>query len=88
MSRVEFRHHNLVTEPVPYPSNEHMDLVLCRNVTIYFSRDTQATLVRRFAQRLTPDGLLFAGHSENLHYVAGDLYRACGRTVYRVLGSA
>jgi len=80
---VDFKRVNLSEGSWPVP--ETIAAIFCRNVMIYFSRDTQAALVRRFAQRLAPDGLLFAGHSENLHYVAGDLYRACGRTVYRVI---
>jgi len=83
---IDFKRVNLSEATWPVP--ETIAAIFCRNVMIYFSRDTQATLVRRFAQRLAPDGLLFAGHSENLHYVAGDLYKACGRTVYRVTGAA
>ena len=85
-ARVEFKRINLSESTWPVP--ESIAAIFCRNVMIYFSRDTQAALVRRFAQRLSPDGLLFAGHSENLHYVAGDLYRACGRTVYRVVAKS
>jgi chemotaxis protein methyltransferase CheR len=67
---------------------ETLAAVFCRNVMIYFNRETQGRLVRRFATRLAPDGLLFAGHSENLHYIAGDLYRTRGHTVYEVVGGA
>jgi chemotaxis protein methyltransferase CheR len=82
-ARIEFKHINLSESKWDVP--ETVAAIFCRNVMIYFSRETQAALVRRYAQRLGPDGLLFAGHSENLHYVAGDVYRACGRTVYRVI---
>ena len=85
-ARIEFKHINLSEAQWDVP--ETISAILCRNVMIYFSRETQAALVRRFAERLRPDGLLFAGHSENLHYVAGDVYRACGRTVYRVISGA
>jgi len=67
---------------------ESLAAVFCRNVMIYFNRETQGRLVRRFAARLAPDGLLFAGHSENLHYIAGDLYRTRGHTVYEVAEGA
>ncbi|MDP9183259.1 MAG: methyltransferase domain-containing protein, partial [Actinomycetota bacterium] len=69
---VEFRHHNLVTEPVPFPSNEHIDLVLCRNVTIYFSRDTTRDLMKRLHTCLRDGGYLFLGHSETLWQVSDD----------------
>ena len=81
-ARVEFRHVNLSDTDWTMP--EPLAAIFCRNVMIYFSRETQGALVRRFAKLLAPDGLLFAGHSENLHYIAGDVYRACGRTVYQV----
>jgi chemotaxis protein methyltransferase CheR len=69
---VEFRHHNLVTEPVPFPSNERIDLVLCRNVTIYFSRDTTRELMKRLHTCLRDGGYLFLGHSETLWQVSED----------------
>ena len=65
-SLVEFRHHNLVTEPVPFPRDEPIDLLLCRNVTIYFSRDTTRRLMRQFHESLADGGYLFLGHSETL----------------------
>jgi chemotaxis protein methyltransferase CheR len=61
---VEFRHHNLVTEPVPFA--EPIDLLLCRNVTIYFARDTTRRLMRQFHTALSEGGYLFLGHSETL----------------------
>ena len=61
---VEFRHHNLVTEPAPFA--EPIDLLLCRNVTIYFSRDTTRRLMRQFHAALSEGGYLFLGHSETL----------------------
>jgi chemotaxis protein methyltransferase CheR len=69
---VEIRHHNLVTEPVPFPSNERIDLVLCRNVTIYFSRDTTIELMKRLHTCLRDGGYLFLGHSETLWQVSDD----------------
>ncbi|HEV2888988.1 MAG TPA: CheR family methyltransferase [Frankiaceae bacterium] len=61
---VEFRHHNLVTEPAPFA--EPIDLLLCRNVTIYFARDTTRRLMRQFHDALSDGGYLFLGHSETL----------------------
>ncbi len=56
--------------------------IFCRNVMIYFDKPTQHTLIRRLASLLTPDGLLFTGHSESFFNVS-DVIRSCGRTVYR-----
>ncbi len=69
---VEFRHHNLVTEPVPFAAAERVDLVLCRNVTIYFSRDTTRALMARLHTALRDGGYLFLGHSETLWQVSED----------------
>ena len=43
------------------------DLILCRNVMIYFNETEQQQLLRRFCQALTPGGFLILGLSENLH---------------------
>ena len=69
---VEFRHHNLVTEPVPFAASERVDLVLCRNVTIYFSRETTRALMARLHTCLRDGGYLFLGHSETLWQVSED----------------
>jgi len=71
---VELRHHNLVTEPVPFPSNERIDLVLCRNVTIYFARETTRELMKRLHESLRDGGYLFLGHSETLWQVSEDFH--------------
>lgn len=69
---VEFRHHNLVTEAVPFAPSERIDLVLCRNVTIYFGRDTTRALMSRLHDCLRDGGYLFLGHSETLWQVSED----------------
>jgi chemotaxis protein methyltransferase CheR len=69
---VEFRHHNLVTEAVPFPPSERIDLVLCRNVTIYFGRETTRALMARLHHCLRDGGYLFLGHSETLWQVSED----------------
>jgi chemotaxis protein methyltransferase CheR len=71
-SLVSFRHHNLATEPPPLPAGEALDLVLCRNVTIYFSRDTTRTLVRRLHGALRDGGYLLLGHAETLWRVSDE----------------
>ena len=70
---VEFRRHNLVTEPVPFAPGE-VDLVLCRNVTIYFDRETTRSLVGRLHGSLRDGGYLFLGHAETLWQVS-DAFR-------------
>jgi chemotaxis protein methyltransferase CheR len=69
---VEFRHHNLVTEAVPFVPSERIDLVLCRNVTIYFGRETTRDLMSKIHHCLRDGGYLFLGHSETLWQVSED----------------
>ena len=78
-SLIEFRKINLNEEK--YPVSGPFDLIFCRNVLIYFNRETKAAVVNRLAQQLSPTGLLFLGHSETLHGAAHAL-RHAGPTAY------
>ena len=60
---VELRHHNLVREE---PPRDRQDLVLCRNVTIYFDRETTRAVIDRLHGSLRDGGYLLLGHSETL----------------------
>jgi chemotaxis protein methyltransferase CheR len=66
-----------------WPVEGPLDAIFCRNVMIYFDKQTQYRILSRFVPMLVPDGLLFAGHSESFLHAA-DLFRPCGRTVYRL----
>ncbi len=66
---VEFAHHNLVTELPPFPDGA-VNLVVCRNVTIYFSRATTKALVQRFRAVLGAAGWLLLGPAETLWQVS------------------
>jgi chemotaxis protein methyltransferase CheR len=68
---VEFRHHNLVTEAPPFEEGQ-VDLILCRNVTIYFDRETTRRLMKRLHSRLRDGGYLFLGHAETLWQISDD----------------
>lgn len=59
--------------------------IFCRNVMIYFDKQTQRAILNRFAPVLKPGGLLFAGHSENFSFVT-DLFTLQGKTVYALKG--
>lgn len=63
--KVSFRRLNLI-EP-DYKIPQIMDIIFCRNVMIYFDKETQEKLVARLFNQLTPGGYLFVGHSEVLH---------------------
>ncbi len=78
-----FGQHNL-TEHGPFPD---IDLVVCRNVLIYFSITLQQEVLNRFAFALSPDGYLFLGKaetvspSESLYEITNKKYR-----VYHCVG--
>jgi chemotaxis protein methyltransferase CheR len=78
-SLISFRPLNLLEG---WPMKGPFDLIFCRNVVIYFDKPTQAKLFNRFADMLTPDGLLFIGHSETLFKVC-DRFTLIGKTMYR-----
>lgn len=76
---ITFRRLNLLE---PWPMRAAFDFVFCRNVVIYFSKDTQRVLFDRFAEQLQPDGHLFIGHSETLYKVS-DRFNLLGNTIYQ-----
>ena len=78
---VEFQQLNLRTDG--WRLDGPFDAIFCHNVLIYFDKPTQYQVLKRLAARLTPAGLLFAGHSESLLHAA-DLFQPCGKTVYRL----
>ena len=61
--KVTFRRHDLLTDP--YPKAEY-DLILCRNVLIYFTDVAKERIYRGFFQALRPGGVLFVGGTERL----------------------
>ncbi len=78
---ITFKPLNLLNE---WPMKGPFDVIFCRNVVIYFDKDTQKKLFNRYADMLAPGGYLFIGHSENLHKVS-KRFRSLGRTVYQKL---
>ena len=60
---VRFGPHDLLADP--YPQAEY-DLILCRNVVIYFTDDAKERIYRGFFQALRPGGVLFVGGTERL----------------------
>ena len=64
------------------PMRGPLDVIFCRNVVIYFDKDTQRTLFERMARLQRPGATLFLGHSESLFKVS-DAYTLVGRTIYR-----
>ena len=63
-SLIRFERFNLNGDE--WPPAQSFDLVLCRNVLIYFDRATKERVVSRLLDRLVPTGNLFLGHAESL----------------------
>lgn len=82
---ISFRRVNLLDNQ--WPLSGRFDAIFCRNVMIYFDKETQYKILKKFTPLLEPHGLLFAGHSESLHHAA-DLFRLRGQTVYELTGAA
>jgi len=76
---ITFRELNLMRA---LPMRGPFDAIFCRNVIIYFDKDTQRELFARIAQLQRPGDLLFLGHSESLYRVS-DAYTLVGKTIYR-----
>lgn len=78
-SNVVFRRFNLMRQ---FPFRRKFHAIFCRNVMIYFTKDTKKDLVNRFYKALEPGGYLFIGHSETLDrsecpftYIMPSVYR-------------
>lgn len=70
--RIEYRHLNLVREPLD-PPGAPFDIVFIRNVLIYFRPESQRRVVDSLATALAPDGVVFLGPSESLWQVSDAL---------------
>ncbi len=76
---IDFGQINLMNE---WPIRDAIDVIFCRNVVIYFDKETQARLFDRYANLLPDNGHLFIGHSESLYKVC-DRFELLGQTIYR-----
>ncbi|MCP5361814.1 MAG: protein-glutamate O-methyltransferase CheR [Hyphomicrobiales bacterium] len=65
-----------------WPVKGPFDVVFCRNVVIYFSKDTQRVVFDRFASVMPSGSTLFIGHSENLFNITTK-FASKGKTIYQ-----
>lgn len=70
LDMVRFRRINLIE---PLPELGQFPVIFCRNVMIYFSRETQQQVIDHLAACLEPAGYLFVGHAESLTGIRHDL---------------
>jgi len=76
---ITFKQLNLMHE---WPMKGPFDIIFCRNVLIYFNKETQAMLFDRYADMLADDGHLFIGHSESMYKIC-DRFQLLGKTIYK-----
>jgi len=79
MEMITFKQLNLLHE---WPFKGPFDFMFCRNVVIYFNKETQKDLFDRYADLLVDNSPIFIGHSESLFKVT-DRFKSLGRTIYR-----
>lgn len=70
---VSFERHNLAQDPAPERARG-ADIIMCRNVTIYFDQETIRRVIARFAETLAPQGFLFIGHAETLWGISNSFH--------------
>ncbi len=63
-AKLHFARLNLMDET--YPVDRDMDVIFCRNILIYFDKETQAAVLAKLCSHLRPGGYLFIGHSETI----------------------
>ncbi len=79
---ITFKQLNLMHD---WPFKGPLDFIFCRNVVIYFNKNTQRILFNRFADLLPDEGHIFIGHSESMFNVC-DRFKLLGKTVYKKQG--
>lgn len=77
---ITYRKFNLMDQ---FPFRRKFDVIFCRNVMIYFDRETQQRMVNKFTQYIQPGGYFIVGHSESLsgiqhqlQYIVPTIYKA------------
>ena len=77
--RIQFRRHDLLSDPYP----RDIDIILCRNVVIYFTEEAKQHIYTGFSAALRPGGLLFIGGSEMIMRSHEMGFRTAGTSMYQ-----
>lgn len=76
---VEFKEHNLLKDSYPAAC----DLIVCRNVLIYFTEEAKVDIYKKFNDALKPEGFLFVGSTEQIIQPAALGYKTFRSFFYR-----
>lgn len=77
---ITFKRINLMDSSWELPKD--IDVVFCRNVMIYFDKETQLEIIGKIVRYMKPEGLYFAGHSENFGHI-NTILTPLGKTIYK-----
>jgi chemotaxis protein methyltransferase CheR len=77
---IAFKYLNLLES---WPMKGQFDAIFCRNVVIYFDKETQKKLFSRMKKHLSATGFLYIGHSENITTICPD-FELIGKTIYKL----
>ncbi len=80
---ISFKQLNLIRA---WPMSGPFQVIFCRNVVIYFDEPTKVDLWARFSEIISPNGVLYVGHSERVAGPAENIMRTDGITAYRKVG--
>jgi chemotaxis protein methyltransferase CheR len=72
---VQFEYHNLARDPFIHEKMQNVDIIFCRNVTIYFDGKTTQRVIENFYNCFAQDGYLFLGHTETLWQITNKFER-------------
>ena len=76
---VDFQHHNLLADK--YPDN--CDMIVCRNVLIYFTEEAKAQIYQKFNKALRVGGVLFVGSTEQIILSSRFYYKSVNTFFYQ-----
>lgn len=76
--KITFKEHNLLSDP----TESDFDMVVCRNVVIYFTAETKDMLYRKFHAALRPGGIMFVGGTEIIPRPQEIGFRSSGFSFY------
>lgn len=79
--KVFFRRANLLANQ-DLPASIRLDIIFCRNVFIYLSKESRQKILTNFFRRLTDNGYLFLGHSESINLSADLRWDTYGNSIY------
>lgn len=80
--RTNFMRMNLMD--TKYPVDRDVDIIFCRNVLIYFERETQRKVVEQLCAHLRPGGYLMVGHSESMVHSVVPGLKQVQPTIFKV----